>query len=180
MMNLSAARRAEPGARSSASDEWETPPEVFGPLNEYFKFTLDPCATAKNAKCRRYFTRAEDGLVQSWAPEKVFMNPPFGRRQIGDWVRKAYEEAGRGALCVCLLPASTDTAWWHDYVEPVRIIGDVWFLRGRVRFRRPSGTVSSGATFPSTVVIFRPQRKVRTLSIIHRRLGRLARGGFIE
>ena len=130
---------------SSATDEWETPQGLFDELSWLFGgFTLDPCATAKNAKCARFFTRAEDGLAQRWEG-KVFLNPPYGRA-IGRWVQKAYEESRSGALVVCLLPARTDTRWWQEYVKR----GQVWFLRGRLKF----GDARNSAPFPSAIVIF--------------------------
>jgi site-specific DNA-methyltransferase (adenine-specific) len=121
---------------------------LFAELDGAFRFTLDVCATAENAKCVRYFTRQEDGLRQPWTG-RVWCNPPYGR-VIGDWVRKAWEsvQSGEAEIVVCLVPARTDTAWWHDYCErgePPR------FLRGRLRF----GGADSGAPFPSCVVVFR-------------------------
>lgn len=132
---------------SSASDEWPTPAFLFEALDAEFGFTLDPAATAQNARCRSFFTRAEDGLVQDWSGNTVFLNPPYGR-QIGRWVQKAYETSLRGSVVVCLLPARTDTRWWHDYV----CRGEVRFLRGRLRFE--GGQYC--APFPSAVVVFRP------------------------
>ena len=129
---------------SSRSDDWATPQDFFDRLDAIFDFTLDPCADAKNAKCTRYFTRAQDGLAQSWGGERVYMNPPYGR-EIGEWVKKASEAK---ALVVCLLPARTDTRWWHDYV--VSGGGQVFFLKGRLSF----GEAEASAPFPSAVVIF--------------------------
>lgn len=130
---------------SSASDEWATPQPLFDELNRLFGgFTLDPCATPQNAKCSRFFTREDNGLSRPW-DGKVFMNPPYGR-QIGGWVRKAWEESLRGALVVCLLPARVDTRWWHDYARK----GHVYFLQGRVRF----GDSRNCAPFPSAIVTF--------------------------
>jgi site-specific DNA-methyltransferase (adenine-specific) len=97
---------------SSETDLWSTPQDFFERLDDEFHFTLDPCATIDNAKCQRFFTVEDDGLAQNWDGERVFMNPPYGRG-IGAWVKKAYESK---ALVVCLLPARTDTRWWHDYV----------------------------------------------------------------
>ncbi len=131
---------------STATDDWATPQPLFDQLNAEFAFTLDPCASAKNAKCPRYFTPEEDGLRQDWSKETVFMNPPYGR-VIGLWVRKAYESAQGGGVVVCLLPARTDTRWWHDYV----MRGEVRFIRGRLRF----GDGKNSAPFPSAIVIFR-------------------------
>ncbi len=130
---------------SSATFEWETPSALFNELSWlYGGFTLDPCATSENAKCARFFTREEDGLNQSWEG-KVFLNPPYGRN-IGKWVKKAYEESLKGALVVCLLPARTDTRWWQDYVKQ----GHVFFLRGRLKF----GCARNAAPFPSAIVTF--------------------------
>lgn len=131
---------------SSASDEWPTPQDFFDRLNKEFNFTLDPCATHENAKCERYFTKEDNGLAQDWAPHTVFMNPPYGRT-IGHWVRKAYEESVKGATVVCLLPARTDTRWFHDYIYHR---AEIQFLKGRLKF----GDSKNSAPFPSMVVIF--------------------------
>jgi DNA N-6-adenine-methyltransferase (Dam). len=131
---------------SSKTDEWPTPQDFFDRLNEEFHFTLDVCATPENAKCPRYYTKRENGLLQKW--EGVcWMNPPYGR-EIRQWVKKAYESALDGATVVCLLPARTDTSWWHDYCMK----GEIRFVRGRLKF----GDASENAPFPSAVVVFRP------------------------
>jgi phage N-6-adenine-methyltransferase len=132
---------------SSATPEWATPQAFFDELNREFQFTLDPCCTDENRKCPRYYTAVVDGLTQSWADERVYMNPPYGR-QISKWMAKAYAESRAGALVVCLVPARTDTSWWHDYAK----LGEVRFIRGRLKF----GTSKVSAPFPSAVVIFRP------------------------
>lgn len=131
---------------SSASDMWETPQNFFDELNAEFGFEVDVCATPENAKCARYFTPEQDGLAQEWTGT-CWMNPPYGR-QISKWVRKAYESAQKGATVVCLLPARTDTSWWHDYCMK----GEIRFVRGRLKF----GNASENAPFPSAVVVFRP------------------------
>jgi len=134
------------GMFSHSSEEWETPRDFFDSLNADFHFTLDVCATPANAKCARYFTKEEDGLSRRW--EGVcWMNPPYGR-EIDRWLWKAYESALKGAVVVCLLPARTDTAWWHDCVL-LRATG-IQFVRGRLRF---SGT-KDPAPFPSVLVFF--------------------------
>lgn len=131
---------------SSKTDEWPTPQDFFDKLDAEFHFELDVCATPENAKCDRYFTKRENGLLQKW--EGVcWMNPPYGR-EIGQWVKKAYESALEGATVVCLLPARTDTGWWHDYCMK----GEIRFVRGRLKF----GNASENAPFPSAVVVFRP------------------------
>ena len=132
---------------SSATVEWGTPQPLFDSLNTEFLFTLDPCSTDENAKCKRHFTRKEDGLLQNWSEDTVFMNPPYGR-DIGRWMRKAYDSAQGGAIVVCLVPARTDTRWWHQYAMK----GEIRLLHGRIRFEGGQ----SGAPFPSAIVVFRP------------------------
>jgi site-specific DNA-methyltransferase (adenine-specific) len=131
----------------SKTNEWTTPSELYERLNREFNFTLDPCCTKENAKCERYFTTAEDGLKQNWSNDIVFMNPPYGR-EIGKWIEKAYKESLKGAIVVCLIPARTDTAYWHDYIFGK---AEVRFLRGRIKF----GDGDNSAPFPSAVVIFK-------------------------
>ena len=131
---------------------WETPPEVFGPLNKEFAFTLDPCATPATAKCVMFYTEAVNGLAQDWGTHHVFMNPPYGR-EVYAWTNKAREAAEHGALVVGLLPASTDLKWWHD-----DIVGhaEVRYIRGRVRFLT-GGPYRASGFFASVVVIWRPR-----------------------
>lgn len=131
------------GLTSSKTGEWETPQWLFDQLDAEFHFTLDPCATYENAKCAMFYTKEDDGLSRDWGGESVFMNPPYGR-EIVKWVKKAYEE---GTEVVCLLPARTDTRWWHDYVMKA---AEVRFIRGRLRF----GGCKNSAPFPSAVVVF--------------------------
>lgn len=134
---------------SSRTDEWSTPQDLFDKLNAEFGFTLDPCATHENAKCPRYYTKEDDGLSKSWAGEIVFMNPPYGR-QIGRWVRKAYEEwRDNGTTVVCLLPARTDTRWFHSYIYGKAT--EIRFLPGRLKF----GNAKNSAPFPSMIVVYR-------------------------
>lgn len=139
---------------SSESNEWATPMDFFGRLDNYFGFDLDPCCTPENAKAKNYFTMKENGLVQPWSDFTVFMNPPYGR-EIGTWVRKAYQESLKGATVVCLIPSRTDTAWWHDYVSQ----GTVVFLRGRIKFVQ-EGKGDMSAPFPSCLVLFTPANKM--------------------
>lgn len=133
---------------SSKSNEWETPRWLFDELNNDFHFTLDPCATSKNAKCKKYYTAQEDGLEKSWKGERVFCNPPYGR-EISKWVKKC--ASGEADISVMLIPARTDTSYFHDFIYgKARII----FLRGRLKF----GDSKNSAPFPSMIVIFRKRR----------------------
>ena len=138
------------GMTTSLIENWATPPEFFEALNIEFGFTLDVCAEPHNAKVARYFTQNEDGLSQDWGREVCWMNPPYGRK-IAEWMAKARKSAWGGALVVCLVPARTDTRWWHDYA----MTGEVRFIRGRLRFIQPDGQQGQSAPFPSAIVIFR-------------------------
>ena len=129
---------------SSATCEWETPADLFDKLNDIYGFDMDVCATRENAKCAKFFTKDDDGLKQDWIG-CCWMNPPYGK-EIKDWMKKAYEEAGKDATVVCLVPARTDTAWWHDYAMK----GKITFLRGRLKF----GGCKNSAPFPSAIVVF--------------------------
>ena len=133
------------GMFTSKTDMWETPQFVFNALDLVFNFTLDVCATPDNAKCERYFTPEIDGLQQKW-DGVCWMNPPYGR-EIGKWLKKAYEESLEGTTVVCLVPSRTDTKWWHNYCMK----GKIYFIQGRLRFGNSKGS----APFPSAVVIFK-------------------------
>ena len=131
----------------SETDDWATPQYIFDGLDAEFGFELDVCASPSNAKCEHYFTVEDDGLSQVWGQRVCWMNPPYGR-DIAKWMRKAYESSLDGATVVCLVPARTDTAWWHRYATR----GDIRYLRGRLKF----GEAINSAPFPSAVVVFRP------------------------
>lgn len=137
---------------SSKTDNWATPQEYYDKVNaEHGPFELDVCASHENHKCPKYFTAEDDGLVQEWTG-KCWMNPPYGRT-IKHWMKKTYESSLDGATVACLVPARTDTAWWHDYAMK----GDITFIRGRLKF----GGSKNSAPFPSALVIFSQNSKDR-------------------
>jgi site-specific DNA-methyltransferase (adenine-specific) len=147
-MTESRKSRLTSGLFSSTTDLWETPQDLFDELNAEFHFTLDPCATQENAKCDWYYSIEQDGLKQDWGGQRVFCNPPYGRL-IGAWVRKCYEESLKpNTKVVMLIPARTDTSYFHDYIYHH---ADLRFIRGRLKF----GDAKQGAPFPSMIVIFR-------------------------
>lgn len=130
---------------SSKTPVWETPQDFFDKYNAVYNFNLDVCALEDNKKCEKYFSPERDGLSQKW--EGVcWMNPPYGRT-IGQWVKKAYESSLEGATVVCLVPARTDTKWWHDYVMK----GKIEFIKGRLKF----GGCQNAAPFPNAIVVFK-------------------------
>lgn len=159
--------------QSERRENWGTPRPIFDPLNRKYRFTLDAAASRDNHKCALYFTEEDDGLSQDWGKHRVWLNPPYGEPEapcgpkcktkrcatrgfhnagrvpgIIDWIRKAYTSAQAGALVVCLVPASTDTAWWHDYAMK----GEITFYRGRITFEG----APAPAMFPSALVVFHP------------------------
>ena len=133
---------------SSKKNEWETHQELFNKLNKEFSFTLDPCATPENAKCKKYYSIKDNGLEQNWQGETVFCNPPYGRK-IKTWVKKCYEESKKpNTIVVMLIPARTDTSYFHDFIY--NKAKEIRFLRGRIKFSNSKNS----EPFPSMVVIF--------------------------
>lgn len=97
-------------------DRWATPDEIFLPLYAEFGFNLDPCCEIHTAKCQYFFTEKEDGLLQDWGKHIVFVNPPYSRGTIDKWMKKCYEESLKGVVVVALIPVSTSSKWFHEYV----------------------------------------------------------------
>lgn len=129
---------------SSNKEDWETPQDLFDELNKEFKFSIDVASSEQNHKCNRYYTEKENGLKQNWNNEIVWCNPPYGRK-IGDWVKKASESK---SIVVMLLPARTDTKWFHEYIY---YKAEIRFIKGRLKF----GNSVNSAPFPSMIVIFK-------------------------
>ena len=132
---------------SSKSNEWATPQDLFDKLNKEFNFTLDPCSTKENAKCKNFYTIEDDGLSKLWTDQIVFMNPPYGGHT-GDWIKKAFESSSGGATVVCLIVSSTDRSYWHEYIFPYA--KQIRFIRGRLHFNNSK----SSAPFASAIIIF--------------------------
>jgi len=132
---------------SSKTGEWATPQEFFNKLDWRFgKFTLDPCATNDNHKTKKYYTLEDNGLAQDWEGETVFVNPPY--RNLSEWVEKGYRESQKDdTKVVMLIPARTDTKYWHKYVMRA---SEIHFIKGRLKF----GDSKNSAPFPSAVVVF--------------------------
>lgn len=141
---------------SSKTREWPTPQSPFDTLDEEFHFTLDPYATPTNAKCATYFTRFDDGLSQSWAGHRVFRNPSYGCDVI-KWAEKSYRSSQEGALVVLLVPARTDTRWFHNWVYRK---ADIRFIRGRLKF----GDARNSAPFASILAIYRPKSIAQSIA----------------
>ena len=137
---------------SSKRDDWRTPQALFDKLHEQFKFDAD--------------VDFSDPLIPGWKPGRCalqktwprasayYCNPPYGR-DIGLWLHRGLEASKKGAVVVFLLPARTDTQWFHEYAPK----GEVWFFRGRLKFAFPGGETEAGAPFPSMLLIFGKRKR---------------------
>lgn len=135
------------GMFTSNTPEWGTPQAFFDELNKEFHFDLDVAASDENHKCARYYTKEADGLanLSHWGGQ-VWCNPPYGR-EIGKWVKACAEYGGPSVM---LLPARTDTRWFHDYIYG-NPRAEIRFIKGRLKFNDGD----SPAPFPSMVVVFK-------------------------
>ena len=135
---------------SSKETGYETPHDLFDNLNKEFGFTLDAAASFENAKCKTFYTEKDDGLSQPWAGN-VWVNPPYGKYITDKWVKKAYTEAVERHAFICmLLPARTDTKWFHDYILNGGTVVEIRFVKGRLKFVGEK----HAAPFPSMLVMF--------------------------
>lgn len=142
--------------------DWETPQHFFEILHREFCFTLDVCAADYNAKLPNFISQEENSLSKEWSGT-CWMNPPYGRGQdVYSWVKKAYETSLKGGTVVCLLPASTDTRWFHDFAMKA---SEIRFIKDRLWFSR-NGTAQR-ANHASIIVVFRPDYSGTGPSISH-------------
>jgi len=138
----------------TGKDDWATPQWLFDHVNEMLgPFDLDAAASAGNTKCGTYCTVERSGLVIPWF-RRVWLNPPYGKGEIERWAEKAYGEtaAGRCSRVVMLLPAKTETRWFHELVWPRASF--VIFIKRRVRFVDGTGKSSGSPTFGSMLAVF--------------------------
>lgn len=156
----------------NSSKEWEAPDTLFQPLKKEFNIILDLCASAENTKCKAFIDRKTNSFSTSWSTlldtikvednAAAWLNPPYGRG-IDKWVKRASEEAAKGATIVALLPARTDTSWFHNYIYNKH---EVRFLKSRVKFVDAKAPVP----FPSMIVIFKPTKKLSLIQTIWKKL----------
>lgn len=144
----------------SKSNEWATPVKFFEYLdNRFGRFNLDPCSTHENAKCENHFTIEDDGLQQSWGGYNSFINPPYGR-QIKDWIEKGYKESLKeNTKVTMLIPARTDTIYWHDWIFGK---ADIYFIKGRLKFNDGKDS----APFPSAVIVYDNSKSDKEITTI--------------
>ena len=132
---------------SSKSAEWATPREFFAQLDKEFHFNLDPCSTHENAKCEKHYTIEADGLSQDWGGTEYFATLlTEGKYPSGS--ESDYESRKPNTIVVMLIPARTDTSYFHEYIYGKA--KEIRFIRGRLHFNDGK----EGAPFPSMVVVF--------------------------
>lgn len=137
------------GKFDSVRQDWETPIELFNTVNEEFNFTLDAAASEHNTKCNEYFTESDDSIKQSWGNHTVWLNPPYGKGySLKQWVDKSFDASKKGATVVMLIPARTNTNWFHEVCLKY---GEVRFVKGRPKF----GGADHGLPQPLCFIVFR-------------------------
>ena len=132
---------------TSIRPDWRTPAALYDQLDDEFGFVLDAATDGENARAGAHLTPDDNALWRSWAPGPTFCNPPYGPR-LGEWVEKAWREAGAGVTVVMLIPSRTDTRWFHDYCLRA---DEIRFVKGRLRF----DDGPNSAPFPSMIVVWR-------------------------
>lgn len=138
------------GKFSSAKQDWETPLDLFNKLNEEFQFEWDLAAGRDNTKCSQFYDKEQDSLTQPWSG-RCWLNPPYGgvkHNSLQNWIIKAYNESQKEGCLVCMLiPARTNTKWWHKYCMQAK---EIKFICGRPKF----GDATHGLPQPLALVIF--------------------------
>ena len=147
------------GMMTSNHNDWATPKNLFDELNKEFNFTLDFCANKENTKCLRFYSKEDNALIQNPKNEVIFCNPPYGR-EISKFIKKLFELSKNNKI-VMLIPARTDTSYWHNYIQGK---AEVRFIRGRVKFEGLNGKgefiKGKPSTFPSVIIVFETQKGV--------------------
>ena len=146
------------GKFASIRNDWTTPEALYREMDAEFGFTLDAAASAENAKAPAFFDKEMDAITRDWAPHTVWLNPPYGEGYpLSRWVRKAYEESLNGATVVMLIPARTNTNWFHNYCL---LHGTVRFIKGRPKF----GGADHGLPQPLCFVVFHPPQTAKAVA----------------
>jgi phage N-6-adenine-methyltransferase len=146
-------------------DDRETDDAFYRMMDGIFNFTVDVAAAPHNAKCEKYFTRADNGLEQDWGDEMVWCNPPYS--DLRPWLQKAWDCYDDATGIVMLVPANRcEQPWWQDLVEPFRdgrglprvSTGSLrtHFVAGRIRFRHPVTGMQPSPPFGCVLLIWHP------------------------
>jgi phage N-6-adenine-methyltransferase len=144
------------GRTENSKDNWETPPYFFNLLDLEFNFDVDLASSEVNHLCDEYYTEENSGLKANCKGKTVFLNPPFSNKEI--WLKKAYEESQKlDTIVIVIIPANTDTEWWHKYC--MRKAYEIRFCKGRVNFLLNGEETKNGATFPLSIIVFSETKK---------------------
>jgi len=139
---------------SSKQNTWETPQNLFDKLNDEFNFTLDVCAEKETAKCENYYTKEDNSLTKDWDQNICWANIPYGRGMY-TWIEKIYKQNKiKNTVIVLLIPARTDTKYWHDFVMKA---SEIRFIKGRLKF----GGATNSAPFPSAIIVFNNKQDLK-------------------
>jgi len=143
----------------SENQAWGTPHSFMAFLEERFNWkpTLDAAASRENRKADCWYDEEENALIRPWNGQ-VWLNPPFGR-ELPQWLEKCASEIKNNAQCqaiYCLIPARTDTRWFHDIIMPNAYL--VYLIKGRFNFVAPGAAEGANAPFPSMLVVWRRHR----------------------
>ena len=110
---------------------------------------MDLAASKDNAKVSLFCTKDNSGLTGIFAGNfNIWCNPPYSN--ISEWCKRCYELSKQVNVVVMLVPARTDTKWFHDYCYKNSNC-EIRFIRGRLKFSESKNS----APFPSMIVIFR-------------------------
>lgn len=131
--------------KKNSHNNWATPPDFYKKLNEEFNFDFDPCPLFADF----------DGLLIEWG-QRNFVNPPYSKPLKDKFIKKAYEESLKGKLSVMLLPVSTSTIMFHDFILPR---AEIRFIKGRVCFWENGNPATERNTSDNMLVIFRPKKE---------------------
>jgi len=126
----------------SGSDYWLTPPDILKSLKARFGELFDPCPRLPSF----------DGLMMDdWPLDKwIYVNPPYSK--IKEWSKKCYTEYTKGCNIIMLIPARTDTRYFHQWIHPH---AKIEFIKGRIKYLNPITNKSEGsAPFPSIFCIY--------------------------
>ena len=140
---------------TSDKQNWQTPPEMLDLVRQVGPIVLDPCSASDNpTKAMMWYTEKEDGLAQPWSKNGVnYVNPPY--KYADTWVKKCVAEWTRGCEVVALIPARTDTKYYHEWI--FQTANAICFLKGRIKFLEPTAEgpkAKDAAPMPNALILW--------------------------
>ena len=139
------------GKFDSERQDWPTPQDMFEALDKVYEFNFDLAAGKENSKCKHFYSQEQDALIQEWTASSCWLNPPYGgtgSNKLAAWIKKAHESSEKyGNRIVVLIPARTNTSWWHKHCMKAK---EILFVEGRPKF----GDAKHGLPQPLAIIIF--------------------------